>query len=409
MVTTAFRFDDPDQYVQGTPWAEFRRLRQEAPFAWHLSSQGSGGFWLALRHADVVSISRNPELFATSAPILADPLPRHVWAAFPALAMIADNLMTFPPDRHVLFRPLANILLAPASLLRMEERIRAVCAAIDQEVSGRTSFDFAAEVALRVPVEILFGMFLGVPGPDLDKVRAWVLTINAMDDPVFRPRHDSVLQAAEALFAYGQTLLRKLQASPREPTVLSELVHGTEPRGVTPEQRFLAYWFPLVAGAFDSTSSTLAGGVRALLQHPEQLRRLQDDPSLLPLAVDEMVRWVSPAVYFRRTATADTEIHGNRIRKGDKVVLCYASANRDEEAFTDPDVFDVGRQHNRHVAFGYGPHYCPGGRIALLVLRMFLEVYLPRIAELELDGPVVHTRSAWLNTIWSMPVRRRTA
>jgi cytochrome P450 len=148
--------------------------------------------------------------------------------------------------------------------------------------------------------------------------------------------------------------------------------------------------------------------VRALLQHPEQLRRLQDAPSLLPLAVDEMVRWVSPAVYFRRRATADTGIHGNRIRKGDKVVLCYASANRDEDAFPDPDVFDVGRQHNRHVAFGYGPHYCPGGRIAQLVLRMFLEVYLPRIAELELDGPVVHTRSAWLNTIWSMPVRRRT-
>ncbi len=402
-----FRFDDPDQYVHGTPFAEFARLRREAPFAWHEASQMRGGFWLATRHRHVVSISRDPERFATSAPVLADPVPRVVWAEFPSLAMIADNLMTFGPELHARFRPLAAHLLAPASLLAMEDRVRAVCARIVDDVSARPGFDFAAEVALRVPVEILFGMFLGVPDDDLERMRDRVLTINAMEDPVFRQDGDSVMAAARALFEYGIALFRRLREEPPAPTLLSTLVHGDVPAGMSPEQRFLVYWFPLVAGAFDTTASTIAGGVRALLQHPDQLRRLREDPSLIPVAVDEMVRWVSPVVYFRRTATADTEFEGHRIRRGEKVVLCYASANRDEEVFADPDTFDVGRRPNRHVSFGYGPHFCPGGRIGSLVVRLFLEAHLDRIAELELDGPATFTRSAWMNRIWSMPVRHR--
>jgi cytochrome P450 len=404
----AFRFDDPDQYVHGTPWAEFARLRREAPFAWHPASQAHGdGFWLVTRHRDVVSISREPARFATHAPILADPLPRALWGTFPSLAMIADNLMTFGPEQHARFRPLATAMLAPASLLAMEDRVRAACAQIVDDVAGRDGFDFAAEVALRVPVEVLFGLFLGVPDGDLARMRECVLTINAMDDPVFCPQAAGVIAAAKELYDYGFTLFRRLRAEPPGPTLLSTLVHGDPPQGMTPEQFFLVYWFPLMAGAFDTTASTIAGGVRALLEHPEQLRRLRDDPSLIPVAVDELVRWVSPVVYFRRTATADTEYEGHRIRRGQKVVLCYASANRDEEAFADPDTFDVGRKPNRHVSFGYGPHFCPGGRIGSLVIRLFLEAYLDRIAELELDGDATFTRSAWMNRIWSMPVRHR--
>jgi len=406
---TEFRFDDPDQYVHGTPFAEFARLRREAPFAWHESSRVHGdGYWLVTRHRDVVSISRDPGRFATTAPVLADPVPRALWAKFPSLAMIADNLMTFGPEQHARFRPLATALLAPASLLAMEDRVRAVCARIMHDVSGRPGFDFASEVALRVPVEILFGMFLGVPDEDLDRMRGWVLTINAMEDPVFRQHADSVIEDARALYEYGFALFRRLRAEPPGPSLLSTLVHGEAPQGMTPEQFFLVYWFPLVAGAFDTTASTIAGGVRALLQHPDQLLRLREDPSLIPVAVDELVRWVSPVVYFRRTATEDTEYEGHRIRRGQKVVLCYASANRDEEVFADPDRFDVGRKPNRHVSFGYGPHFCPGGRISSLLIRLFLEAYLDRIAELELEGPAIHTRSAWMNRIWSMPVRHRT-
>ncbi|HEV2733981.1 MAG TPA: cytochrome P450 [Longimicrobiaceae bacterium] len=403
---SAFRFDDPDRYVHGTPHDEFRRLREEAPFAWHTGADAHGdGFWLATRHRDVVAISKSPDLFATNAPLLADPLPRAMWPAFPALAVIADNLTTFDHGKHAAFRPLANSLLSPSRL--GQDDVRAACRAIIARVSDRSRFDLAAEVALQVPIEILLGILLGIPRGDLAKVSELVLTINAMDDPVFRPRQEALLDAAEALFAYGVALMRRVKASPREPNVLSELLHGPGLEGVAPEQLFLAFWFPLVAGAFDTTASTIAGGVHALLRFPAQLDRLRGDPALVPLAVDEMFRWVSPTIYFRRTATADSVFGGRRILKGQKVVLCYASANRDEEVFADPDEFDVGRTPNRHLSFGYGPHYCPGGRLGSLVVRVFLEEFIQQAPSLQMDGPVVHTRSAWMNRIWRMPVKRR--
>lgn len=163
---------------------------------------------------------------------------------------------------------------------------------------------------------------------------------------------------------------------------------------------------PLTAGAFDTTAATLAGGLETLLAFPDQARRLRDDPRLVPLAVEEISRWVSPTIYFRRTATSETVFRGQQIRQGHKLILCYASGNRDEQVFAEPDRFDVGREPNRHVAFGYGSHFCLGAPLARRILRICLEVLAPRLSELALDGEVMRTRSGWMNRIWSLPVRR---
>lgn len=400
----AFRFDDPDQYVGGTPHQVFAQLRGASPFSWQRASQDpGGGFWLALKHRDVVAISKDPQLFATQAPLLADPLPRELWPAFPALAMIADNLMTYEPERHSVFRRLANPLFAPARIAAEQAQVRAACVQVLDRVRNRPRFDFAEEVALALPVEVVLGAFLGVPREDLAQLTRCVLTINAMDDPVFRPTGEALLEAAEELCAYGLSLLRRLQASPG-PDLLSELMRTRSLSDVSAEQMFMTYWFPLAAGAFDTTASSIAGGVRALLQFPEQLALLRADPALVPTAVEEIVRWVSPVVYFRRTATADTDFGGQRIRKGQRLVLCYASANRDEDVFSDPDRFQVGRTPNAHVSFGHGPHFCLGARLSSFVMRIFLEEFLERLPGLRLDGEVVHTRSNWMNRIRSMPV-----
>jgi cholest-4-en-3-one 26-monooxygenase len=213
-----------------------------------------------------------------------------------------------------------------------------------------------------------------------------------------------MLAAADELFAYGKRHAAWLEKSP-DSSVLGQLL-ATGATELTPEQLLFAFWFPLTAGAFDTTAATIAGGVQALLEHPDQAARLRSDPRLFPTAVEEMIRWVSPVIYFRRSATADLVFRGNQIRRGDKVLLCYASGNRDEDAFAEPDRFDVGRAPNRHVSFGYGPHFCLGASLARVATRIFLEEFVQQLDSLEIDGDVRRIRSAWMNRIWSMPVRR---
>jgi cholest-4-en-3-one 26-monooxygenase len=401
----AIQFNDPDQYVAGTPYAELARQRREAPLGW--CEAHGGGFWLVTRHADIVAISRNVALFATQAPLLADPVPRELWDAFPSLAMIADNLMTYDHLRHPTFRAAVTSLFGAARIANTQPVIQQRCAEVLRQTRNRATFDFAQDVALPVAAQTILGDFLGVPGEELEQLSRCILTINAMDDPVFRSSDDALFEAAEELLSYGLALLRRLRAMEPDRSLLSQLAHSAPIGELTPEQFFLAYWFPLAAGAFDTTASTLAGGAKALIEHPAELTRLREDAGLIDSAAEELIRWVSPVIYFRRTATADTVLHGCQIRKGDKVVLCYASANRDESAFTAPDIFDVGRHPNPHVAFGYGPHYCLGARLASAVLGGFLAEFRQPHSVLELDGPVRRTRSAWMNRIWSMPVRWR--
>jgi cholest-4-en-3-one 26-monooxygenase len=399
-----FRFDNPDEYVRETPHATFERWRRESPFSWHSSATNPGdGFWVATRHADVISIGANTKAFESSAAILSDPLPRELWSTFPALAMLADNLMTFDPQKHRTFRTIANPLFSSAvRIAALEDEMRATCVEVMDSVGDQ--FDFATDVALEIPVRFVLGKLLGVPHEDLAKLSDRALALNAMDDPEYLPHRASFYKAAQEIFDYGVALLRRLKAA-TPGNLLGELVHSAAAQGLSIEELTSAYWFPFVAGGFDSTASTIAGGVHALLQFPEQLRRLRADPGAIPLAVDEMLRWVSPVVYFRRTAIADTNFHGNQISARQKVLLCYPSANRDEDVFTDPHLFDVKRTPNPHITFGGGPHFCIGARIGTLLLRVFLQEFLRRMSRIQLDGDIIRTRSAWMNRIRLMPVR----
>ena len=405
---SSFIFDEPDQYANGTPYNELAKLRATAPFSWHPSGEVAGqGFWLATRHQDVVAISKNPEVFATTAPLLGNPIPRELWPHFPALRMIADNLLTYDYKKHPAFRALATSLFTTQRITRATTLIRQICEKQIRQFAGAMAFDFAEDVALPCASKSILGQFLGVPSADLEMISKWILTINAMDDPIFRPEEDSFIKAAEQLYLYGMTLFDRKRKMAASDDAFSQIVHNCRLEDTPPDQVFLAFWFPLAAGAFDTTASTIAGGTLALIQHPEQFASLRSGRVTLVHAVDEMLRWVSPVVYFSRTATRDTNHSGYPISKGQKIVLCYASANRDEAAFRDPDKFDVGRESNAHVTFGHGSHFCVGARLALTTLRIFFEEYMRWMPALEVVGSVRRTRSFWMNRIWSMQVRSR--
>jgi cytochrome P450 len=398
-----FRFDNPDEYVNGIPHDLLSQLRRQAPFEWHESvDKETRGFWLVLRHQDVIDISKRPELFDTSSPLIRDPAPRALWAMYPSLAMIANNLMTFDHPIHSAFKCSGNALFAKR-VAESEPKIRFTCRQMLNDIMMRPRIDFAVDVALSISVRVVLGEFLGIPRQDLQNLTNWILTINAMDDPVFRPTNEALIDAAEAVLLYGRQLLTSLMRC-RSDSFLSDLVNTTNTEGISPDQLLSAYWFPVAAGAFDTTASTIAGGVYALLRFPSQLARLMADQQDMMLAVNEMLRWVSPVIYFSRTATRDTLLRGRTIRKGQKIVLCYASANRDEAVFVNPDVFDVKRVPNEHVAFGYGSHFCLGSRLALLTLRIVFEEVLPYLTKMEISGSVRYTRSSWMNRIRQMPV-----
>jgi cytochrome P450 len=407
IVSSLFHFDDPDQYVHGTPYEQFARLRRQAPVSWQRRLHDpQDGFWLVTRHEQVVAVSKNPKLFGTHAPLLQDPLPRALWGDFPAGAMIANNLLTYEHHKHSRFRAPINAMVAPARIATLESEIRAVCRGVLERTLEQRSFDFATEIALRFPVAVVLGLVLGIPQSDHEAVTRSILAINAMDDPRFSPPPGGMFRGAEELLAYGKRHLARLQEAP-ETSIFGEFIAATPIDGLTPDQLFLTYWFPLTAGAFDTTAATIAGGVRALLQFPEQADRLRTTPALLPSAVEEVIRWVSSVIYFRKNALADTTLCGQTIRTGDKVILCYAAANRDDEVFVAPDRFDIGRHPNPHVSFGYGPHFCLGAGLARTMIRVLLEELTPHLERLQPDGDVVHTRSSWMNRICSMPVRLR--
>lgn len=404
MESRAFRFDDPDRYTDGTPYEELARLRRLAPVTWCQGQKGSNGYWLVLGHEEIVNISKDLKSFVRSAPLLSDPMPAEWWPEYPALAVTVNNLSTFSHEKHRVFRNLGGALFTA----RAEEagrHIRALCEDVLSRAARSGSIDFG-EASLELPVDVVLGEFLGVPKSDRPRITALVLAITAKDDPAFEGHMGGAINAAHELYEYARQFLEQRRASPTE-DFFGKLLQLSRPSDITSEDLFFAYWWPLMAGAFDTTASTIAGAVEAFCRFPDQLRRLRDESALLPLAVEECFRWVSPAIYFARVATTDVAIDENRITSGQKVVLCYAAGNRDEKVFAEPDRFDVGRSPNPHLSFGYGPYFCLGARLAATIVREFLSVFVTTVSEVEISGRTTRTRSVWMNRIRAMPVTIR--
>jgi cholest-4-en-3-one 26-monooxygenase len=388
---------DLDSYQRAIPHDTFQRLRKESPVYFN-AEPGGRGFWAITKYADVVTISKDPKTFSSArgGTNLPDYPPEE-------LSIIQMLMVNMDPPRHNKFRNLVSKGFTPRMIAQLEPQIRKAAARTVDAIAKQGECDFVRSIAGELPLVIIADL-LGVPQEDRGKVFDWSNRLIGFDDPEFQTSIQDGKLAAGELWMYANALAAKRREKP-ELDLTSVLVHASVDGEKLSEMEFDAFFLMLAVAGNETTRNAISGGTLALMQHPEQRQRLIDDPSLIPSAVEEILRWVTPVIHFRRTATRDVELRGKTIRENDKLAIFYSSANRDEEVFADPYTFDVGRTPNEHLAFGVGQHFCLGASLARLELKIIFEELLRRLPDLTLTGDVRRLRSNFINGIKEMPVR----
>jgi cholest-4-en-3-one 26-monooxygenase len=388
-----------DQYVEGVPHEKFRRLRAEAPVFRHHDPESDEGYWALTRHADVVYVSRNPELFSSYAKTAMINEYAQEQIDQQRLFMLNQD----PPD-HTHTRSLVNRGFTPRMIARLEERIQASCDDIVGTAIAKGEGDFVTLCAAELPL-IVIAELMGVPLEDRHRVFDWSNRMIGGDDPEYGVTEEQRFEAATEMWAYASALAERKRGQLQD-DIVSKLISPDEAGNVLSELEFDLFFMLLAVAGNETTRNAISGGMYALIRHPEQWQKLREDPSLIPAAADEIVRWVTPVNMFRRTATTDVEVGGVRIKQGEKVVIYYTSANRDDAVFADPDVFDIAREPNPHVGFGGGgPHFCLGRHLAKLELECLFRSLISQLDHVELVAEPRRLRSNFINGIKEMTVR----
>jgi cholest-4-en-3-one 26-monooxygenase len=313
-------------------------------------------------------------------------------------------MLNMDPPMHTRYRRLVNKGFTPRMVQELADTLRTRTTDIIDRVADRGECDFVVDVAAELPLQAIADI-LGVPQEDRHKMFDWSNRMVGADDPEYGITEENQAEASMELFAYAHGLAAARQQEPGEDLISVLLKADVDGERLTELELDLFFLMLTVAGN-ETTRNLISHGMVALLENPDQLELVRRDRSLLPSAVDEMLRWASPVINFRRTATADTELGGQQIKKGDKVVIFYISANRDEKVFADPFKFDVTRSPNEHVAFGGGgPHYCLGANLAKLEINIMFNEVLDRLDDIELAGDVQRLRSNFINGLKHVPVK----
>jgi cytochrome P450 len=393
---------DPDQYVVGPPHEVFEYLRREHPVFRQAMPDGTA-YWAVCRHADVVTVARQPVLFSASeGGVVLEDLDAD------NLARMRNMLLAMDPPRHLDYRrPLANEFKAKV-IDRLEEQVRDICRRIMADASERGEVEFVHDVTSHLPSQVI-GRLMGLPRRDLEQIHRWAEMNTSGQDPDINPDGDDDASAdtngSVSMAMYAMEFAARRRTEPvRED--LTSLILATEFGGARmTDVDFGSFFVQLVTAGNDTTKTMLSSGLLALLDHPAQLAELRADPGLIPGALEEILRWANPLHYFRRTVTADAELGGTALRAGDKVAMMYTSANRDEEVFDDPHRFDIHRRPNPHLSFGIAEHFCLGVHLARLEGKVFFEELLATFPTIEQTGPARRTRSNLNNALKELPVR----
>ncbi len=388
---------DPLSFVPSVPHAWLAYLRQNDPVHWQ-DEPGGPGYWAVTRYDDCVTVNRDFERFSSAAK---GTMPFEL--SEDEIAQQSLMMLNMDPPLHTRYRRLVNKGFTPRMVRDLEESIhRSTDSIIDQVIEkGRADFvtDLSAELPLQVIAELL-----GVPQDDRHKMFDWSNRMVGSEDPEYQLEAEMALTAAMELYAYAAELFGKKRIDPHAD--LMSVLTDVEVDGEHLSEMELELFFLLLTVAGNETTRNLmSGAMHAFFQYPDQWQRLRDDRGLLPTAVEEMLRFVTPVMNFRRTATVDAVLSGTTIHAGDKVVFYHASGNRDEDVFENPDVFDVGRDPNPHIAFGGGgPHFCLGANLARMEIRVMFEHLLDRLPDIHQDGDVQRLQSQFINGVKHLPV-----
>ena len=411
-MTDLHLLSDPATYAESVPHEEFARRRADAPVAWvaerpmHRRSartstvQRGTGYWAVTRHETVTAASRLPEVYSSAerGAFLPDPVTKA------DLDRLRQLLVNMDGPEHATVRRLVTSAFTPRAVRELEAGIQRHAAELVERVLRLEQFDVVADLAAELPLLVLADL-LGVPREDRALLLEWSNNLVGFDDPEFGGGSVEVYRKTFAdAFKYALTLAGERRRHPREDLISLLANAEIDGRRLT-EQEFCQTWILLVIAGNETTRHLVSGGLLALANWPSERDALVADPGLVPSAVEEMLRWVTPIMQFRRTAVADTVLDGQPIAAGDKMVLYYISANRDERVFAEPDRLRLDRSPNPHLAFGVGPHYCLGARLAKTEAAALFGLLRPHLPRLAFTGPPVRLRSNFMNGIKSLPAR----
>jgi cholest-4-en-3-one 26-monooxygenase len=401
---------DLDRFMEGIPHEWFTWLRHHAPIYHHPEPAPGPGFWVFSKYDDVVAIGRDARRFSSDQArggvvVLEDIPPDPNYGS-------GSMMLTMDPPSHTRYRRLVNRGFTPRMIGMLEPHIREVTGQIIDDAVAKGQVDFVADTASELPLQVIAEL-MGVPLEDRHKMFDWSNRMIGSEDPEYAVSREQVQEAQIEMFMYAQALADRRREDPQD-DIITRLLSADIDGDQLSEMDFNLFFLLLAVAGNETTRNATSHGMNAFLENPDQYQRLIDNPGLIDTAVEEILRWASPVMYFKRNVTEDIHYKGHQLKAGDKVSIWYVSANRDEDVFEDPFRFDIGRQPNEHVAFGGGgPHFCLGANLARLELKVFFQELTRRVRQVEALGEPVRLRSNFIGGIKHLPVsleaRRLTA
>jgi cholest-4-en-3-one 26-monooxygenase len=389
---------DPEVYAEGVPHDALTWLRHNHPVSYQTTTEsgrkGEGGAWIITKHADVDRINKDAVHFCSG---LGHSLKkRRWWDHYPSMLAMDD-------PQHLRLRRLVSRGFTPRVIRLFEVNFRKMAVDIIESALKHEECEFVSAVATELPLQAICQL-LGAPIDDRQQVFAWSNMLVSSEDPDLVDSDHAFNEAVASIALYCEHLTELRRRDPQD-DVVSALVHEHTENSLSDDE-LIGFVILLFAAGSETTRSAIAGGLLALVQFPDQLELLRSrTDEVINTAIDEILRWQTPVVYMRRTATCDIEFADHAIKRGDAVAMMYASANRDEDVFENPFTFDILRTPNPHISFGTGKHFCMGANLAKLEMRCVFEELLARTDTIELAGPVRRMQSSTVNALKELPLR----